>query len=210
MTVFASGGKARTFDYQAGDVGYVPFAMGHYVENTGDEPLRFLELFRSDRFADVSLSQWMALTPHELVRAHLNLDPATVAALRRTSRSSLRRRGRGRADQDPSARRRHDQHGDRAVVEHVPGGVVVEEVADGPALRPRDDDDVELARPGLLDRGVAGRAPAEHAAGVDVVADARDELVELLARDLVEELLLARPRVRRPPTGPAAAGRPAA
>ena len=25
MTVFASGGKARTFDYRAGDVGYVPF-----------------------------------------------------------------------------------------------------------------------------------------------------------------------------------------
>src|SRR2546421_9674900 len=27
MTVFASEGKARIFDYQAGDVGYVPFAM---------------------------------------------------------------------------------------------------------------------------------------------------------------------------------------
>jgi oxalate decarboxylase len=81
MTVFASGGKARTFDYQAGDVGYVPFAMGHYVENTGDEPLRFLEMFRSDRFADVSLAQWMALTPPELVKAHLNLDDATLAAL---------------------------------------------------------------------------------------------------------------------------------
>ncbi|MGM3237869.1 cupin domain-containing protein, partial [Bacillus cereus group sp. BC24] len=36
MTVFASDGHARTFNYQAGDVGYVPFAMGHYVENTGD------------------------------------------------------------------------------------------------------------------------------------------------------------------------------
>jgi oxalate decarboxylase len=81
MTVFASSGKARTFDYRAGDVGYVPFAMGHYVENTGDEPLRFLELFRSDRFADVSLNQWMALTPPELVQAHLNLDPETIAAL---------------------------------------------------------------------------------------------------------------------------------
>ena len=81
MTVFASGGKARTFDYQAGDVGYVPFAMGHYVENTGDEPLRFLEMFRSDRFADVSLNQWMALTPPELVQAHLNLDEKTMAAL---------------------------------------------------------------------------------------------------------------------------------
>ena len=83
MTVFASGGKARTFDYQAGDVGYVPFAMGHYVENTGDETLTFLEMFRSDRFADVSLNQWLALTPPELVKAHLNIDDATVAALRK-------------------------------------------------------------------------------------------------------------------------------
>jgi oxalate decarboxylase len=81
MTVFASGGKARTFDYQAGDVGYVPFAMGHYVENTGEEPLCFLEMFRSDRFADVSLNQWLALTPPELVQAHLNLDEQTMAAL---------------------------------------------------------------------------------------------------------------------------------
>jgi oxalate decarboxylase family bicupin protein len=34
MTVFASGGAAQTFDYQAGDAGYVPRAMPHYVENT--------------------------------------------------------------------------------------------------------------------------------------------------------------------------------
>lgn len=81
MTVFASGGKARTFDYQAGDVGYVPFAMGHYVENTGDEPLRFLETFRSSYFADVSLNQWMALTTPKLVQAHLNLDERTMRAL---------------------------------------------------------------------------------------------------------------------------------
>ncbi len=83
MTVFASGGKARTFDYQAGDVGYVPFAMAHYVENTGDEPLRFLEAFRSSYFADVSVNQWMALTPPELVQAHLNLDEQTMKALRK-------------------------------------------------------------------------------------------------------------------------------
>ena len=81
MTVFASGGKARTFDYCAGDVGYVPFAMGHYIENTGADTLRLLEMFRSDRFADVSLNQWMALTPPDLVRAHLNLGDTTMAAL---------------------------------------------------------------------------------------------------------------------------------
>lgn len=81
MTVFASSGKARTFDYQAGDVGYIPFAMGHYIENTGDETLRFLEMFRSSYFADVSLNQWMALTPPDLVRAHFDLDEQTMAAL---------------------------------------------------------------------------------------------------------------------------------
>lgn len=81
MTVFASSGKARTFDFQAGDVGYVPFAMGHYILNTGNEPLRFLEMFRSSRYADVSLNQWLALTPPELVKAHLNLDDATTAAV---------------------------------------------------------------------------------------------------------------------------------
>jgi oxalate decarboxylase len=81
MTVFASDGTARTFDYEAGDVGYVPFPMGHYVENVGDEPVRFLEIFRSDTFADVSLAQWMGLTPPELVQQHLNLSPRTIAAL---------------------------------------------------------------------------------------------------------------------------------
>jgi oxalate decarboxylase len=81
MTVFASSGKARTFDYQAGDVGYVPFAMGHYVENTGADVLRFLAMFRSDHYADISLNQWMALVPPELVRAHLNIDQRTIDAL---------------------------------------------------------------------------------------------------------------------------------
>jgi oxalate decarboxylase len=81
MTVFAANGTARTFDYQAGDVGYIPFAMGHYVENIGDETLRFLEIFRSSYFADVSLTQWMALTPPALVQANLNLDKQTIATL---------------------------------------------------------------------------------------------------------------------------------
>lgn len=79
MTVFASNGDARTFNYQAGDVGSVPFPMGHYIENIGNNTLRFLEIFRSSYFADVSLAQWMAFTPHELVRAHLNIDESLLA-----------------------------------------------------------------------------------------------------------------------------------
>jgi oxalate decarboxylase len=74
MGVFGASGQARTFDFQANDVGYVPFAMGHYIENTGDTTLRFLEVFKSDHFADVSLNQWLALTPPELVRVSLHAD----------------------------------------------------------------------------------------------------------------------------------------
>ncbi|SUB69981.1 Oxalate decarboxylase oxdD [Pluralibacter gergoviae] len=81
MGVFASSGQARTFDYRAGDVGYVPFAMGHYVENTGKTTLRFLELFRSDYYADISLNQWLASTPPELVKQHLGLDDTFMQAL---------------------------------------------------------------------------------------------------------------------------------
>jgi oxalate decarboxylase len=90
MTVFASGGKARTFDYQAGDVGVVPFAMGHYVQNTGDDTLVFFEMFRPDHYADVSLAQWMGVLPPELVKAHLNLDDQTIAALPRNKPLAVR------------------------------------------------------------------------------------------------------------------------
>jgi oxalate decarboxylase len=81
MGVFGASGQARTFDYQAGDIGYVPLAMGHYIENTGTTPLRFLEMFKSSYFADVSLNQWLALTPPELVKAHLNLDTEALDSL---------------------------------------------------------------------------------------------------------------------------------
>jgi oxalate decarboxylase len=83
MGVFAASGQARTFDFQAGDVGYVPFAMGHYIENTGTTTMRFLEVFKSSYYADVSLNQWLALTPPELVQAHLRVDRTTLDAFRK-------------------------------------------------------------------------------------------------------------------------------
>lgn len=83
MTVFAARGSARTFDYRAGDVGYVPFAFGHYIQNTGEQSLWYLEMFKSDRFADVSLTQWMALTPQELVAENVQVGPDVLHALRK-------------------------------------------------------------------------------------------------------------------------------
>jgi oxalate decarboxylase len=81
MTVFATGGRARTMDFQAGDVGYVLKTLPHYVENTGTTDLKFLEMFKSSFYQDLALSEWLTHTPSQLVRAHLDIDQATLEAL---------------------------------------------------------------------------------------------------------------------------------
>jgi oxalate decarboxylase len=83
MTVFAGNGAARTFDYRAGDVGYVPLAFGHYIQNTGNQTLWFLEMFKSERFVEVSLNQWMALNTRTLIRDNLHVGPELLDALRK-------------------------------------------------------------------------------------------------------------------------------
>ncbi|SFK03154.1 oxalate decarboxylase family bicupin [Methylocapsa palsarum] len=79
MTVFDSGPRAVTMDFNPGDIGYVKRSNGHYIQNVGDTDLQFLEVFRSPYFADVSLSDWVTHTPPALVAQHLNIDPATIA-----------------------------------------------------------------------------------------------------------------------------------
>lgn len=83
MTVFDAVNNARTFDFVAGDVGYVPRTLAHYIENTGDEPLRVLNVFHTSVYKDVSLNQWMALTPPALVRGHLDVGDELMSALRK-------------------------------------------------------------------------------------------------------------------------------
>jgi oxalate decarboxylase len=81
MTVVATGNRARTMDFQEGDVGYVEKTLLHYIENTGDTDLVFIEMFKSDRYQDFSFSEWLAHTPPELVMAHLKIDKATFDAI---------------------------------------------------------------------------------------------------------------------------------
>jgi oxalate decarboxylase len=74
-------------DFQAGDVGYVEKSLLHYVENTGDTDLVFLEMFKSSYYQDLSLSVWLAHTPPELVIAHLKIDQATLDAISAISKT---------------------------------------------------------------------------------------------------------------------------
>jgi oxalate decarboxylase len=81
MTLFENMARARTADFRPGDVGYVPKTFGHYIENTGDVDLVFLEMFKASRYQDMSLNDWLTHLPPELVAQHLGLDQEVVAAI---------------------------------------------------------------------------------------------------------------------------------
>jgi len=79
MTIFNVGPRAVTQNFKPGDIGYVKKSLGHYIKNTGNTDLVFLEIFRANRFEDVSLSDWLAHTPRSMVAQTLNMDPSVIA-----------------------------------------------------------------------------------------------------------------------------------
>ncbi|WP_258069233.1 cupin domain-containing protein [Rathayibacter sp. AY1H3] len=79
MTVFNTGPHANTTDFHAGDVGVVRRNFGHYVENTGDDTLVYIETFKSSRYEEVSLAQWLSHLPPSLVAQHLNIPEEVLA-----------------------------------------------------------------------------------------------------------------------------------
>ncbi len=81
MTVFANHSDSRTMDFKEGDVGYIPVTLPHYIENTGSDDLVFLEMFKSPVYQDVSLNNWLAAIPPELVEQHLSLSKDVLAAI---------------------------------------------------------------------------------------------------------------------------------
>jgi oxalate decarboxylase len=81
MGIVMSGGRARTMDFNANDVGFVPTVAGHYIENTGNTDAIFLEMFKADQFIDISLNQWLRRVPPEAVTSHLNLDQELIAKI---------------------------------------------------------------------------------------------------------------------------------
>lgn len=82
--------KARTFNYTAGDVGFVPRTLGHYIENIGETTVRVFNVFNTPKYKDVSLNNWLALTPPDLVRGHFNVDESVIKALKRERCSVVR------------------------------------------------------------------------------------------------------------------------
>ncbi len=78
MTVFPGQEAARTMDFRSNDVGFVQNMAGHYIENTGDEDLVFLELFVAPEFRDISPNRWLRALPEQVVMDHTHLTAEDI------------------------------------------------------------------------------------------------------------------------------------
>jgi oxalate decarboxylase len=74
MTVFMPVGEGCAMDFNANDVGFVPAMAGHYIGNTGDTDLEFLEAFKAHEVLDFSLNNWIGHLPPEMVTSYLRLN----------------------------------------------------------------------------------------------------------------------------------------
>ena len=84
LTAFIAPQSSRTFDFSAGDVGYVPVPQAHYLENTGNETVVYLEVLQAPIYNDISVGQWLGLTPPQVVKDHLGFSNDVVSRLPKT------------------------------------------------------------------------------------------------------------------------------
>ena len=94
VTVFMGNSVARTFDFQAGDTAVFPDNSGHYVENTSqDETLEWVEIYKDGFVRDISLTQWLALTPADIVANSMNVSLSFVQQLKKEKQILLKGNG---------------------------------------------------------------------------------------------------------------------
>lgn len=79
-------------NFHANDVGYVPAVAGHYVENTGDTDLVFLEMSKASEFVDFSLNNWIRRLPPEMVASRMNLDEDEIKKIPAEKQSLIGRK----------------------------------------------------------------------------------------------------------------------
>lgn len=84
MTVFGSGGRARTEEYGAADVGYVPQGFGHYIENIGSDEVELVLAFNSSEYQSISATDWFASNPPELLATNFGVPASTFAKFPKT------------------------------------------------------------------------------------------------------------------------------
>ena len=65
----------------AGDVGYVPVETADYIKNASNTTVSYLEILQAPQYQDMSVGQWLGLTPANVVADTLHLPQSLIARL---------------------------------------------------------------------------------------------------------------------------------
>ena len=85
MTVFGSHGRARTEEFAASDVGYIPQGYGHYIENTGAGDLEVLLVLNNATYESISITAWMGANPDLLLATNFGVPESVFAKFPKTA-----------------------------------------------------------------------------------------------------------------------------
>ncbi len=78
IRIFGGHGRVATNEFTRGQVGFIRQGFGHYVENIGDEPLRFIAMFNNGTFEEISITSWLAGNPMGMLTENLGLSERIV------------------------------------------------------------------------------------------------------------------------------------
>lgn len=79
VTLFGSGGRMATADFGPGDVAYLPQGYGHSIQNIGTEETEIVLTFDSGHYQEISLSEWLATSPTQLLANNFGVEEEVFA-----------------------------------------------------------------------------------------------------------------------------------
>lgn len=79
VTLFGSSGRMATAEFGPGDVAYIPQGYGHSVQNIGPEETEIVITFDSGHYQEISLSEWLATSPTQLLANNFGVEEEVFA-----------------------------------------------------------------------------------------------------------------------------------
>jgi oxalate decarboxylase len=79
--IFGAHGRYEVKDVGPGDVVFIPQGFGHFIEQLGSDPTEVVVLFSNPQYEEISISQWLAGNPAELLTANFGISREMAAKL---------------------------------------------------------------------------------------------------------------------------------
>jgi oxalate decarboxylase len=81
--IFGAHGRHEIKEVGEGDVVFIPMGFGHFIEQVGSEPTEIAILFSNPEYQEISISEWLAANPAEILTANFGISRALASELPR-------------------------------------------------------------------------------------------------------------------------------